>query len=568
MTTSRLLGQRLLAGLHINKDQLQIGLQEQGQHPLGETLVQLGFISEELLVGQLSAQLGIPCADLEQLVESPFIALPEEVVLREQCLPLAQRIDQTHKIFTVALADPQDLIKLDRLRRHLPPGWTLHPQLAGRAALARRIETLFGRTSRLAETLSRLTEQSHGQAIIELADELLADAAYRGASDIHFEPEAQALNIRLRIDGLLQSAHLLRVHLWPALLVRLKLLTGLDISETRQPQDGRMTLTLPGRTLDIRASTLPTLHGENLVLRLLDRNKGIRPLSDLGLDPLRLQQLYDLLANPEGLLLVTGPTGSGKTTTLYAMLQHLQDESIEIMTLEDPVEYALSGIRQTTIDPPRLDFANGVRALMRQDPDILLIGEIRDEETATMALRAAQTGHKVFSTLHAACPFTALSRLQQLHLPLSALRGTLNGILAQRLLRRLCPACRHLRLCSPEEASLLNLPQPLMLAKPVGCFLCRQTGYCGQIPLLEVLTCGPRLHHFLTDPLTSTPAELAREARLAGWQSLAEHGRQRVLAGETSLSELCRTVAPSTLRSLDPWQPAADELCHAIPLTH
>jgi type II secretory ATPase GspE/PulE/Tfp pilus assembly ATPase PilB-like protein len=248
-------------------------------------------------------------------------------------------------------------------------------------------------------------------------------------------------------------------------------------------------------------------------------------------------------------MLVIGPTGSGKTTTLYAMLQHLQNDSLQIMTLEDPVEYALPGIRQTAVDPPRLDFANGIRAMMRQDPDVLLIGEIRDEETAAMALRAAQTGHRVFSTLHASCPFTALPRLQQLQISLQGLRGSLLGILSQRLIRQLCPACSIQKPASASDQALLSVSEPIPLSHPVGCPNCHGTGYRGRLPLLEVLPFPPSLEGLLDDRHRLGHSEIQQMATAAGWESLAAHGRQRVLAGQTSLAELLRTIDPASLQA-------------------
>ena len=555
------LGERLVAQNTITEAQCGLALFEQAQHHgrFGDTLLKLGFVDEAQLITTLGVHLGIETPALHHWLPQAecLDALSPELIRRELCLPISLSHHQGRPHLAIALRHPQDLIKLDRIRQTLPAHWQIQTCLAGSGALALTIERIFGnphpaidRAILAMEAIDGLSHNPyHGNAVIPLADELIAEAVERGASDIHFEPEPHVLRIRLRIDGLLQTTRLLRAHIWSPLLVRLKLLNGLDISDTRHPQDGRMTLALPGRTIDIRTSAMPTLHGENLVMRLLDRNKGIRPLSELGLDPNRMAQLQRLLAIPEGLMLVIGPTGSGKTTTLYAMLQHLQNDSLQIMTLEDPVEYALPGIRQTAIDPPRLDFANGIRAMMRQDPDVLLIGEIRDEETAAMALRAAQTGHRVFSTLHASCPFTALPRLQQLQISLQGLRGSLTGILSQRLIRQLCPACAEQRPASASDQALLGISEPIPLRHPLGCPACHGTGYRGRLPLLEILPFPPALESLLDDRHRLGHFEIQQMATAAGWESLAAHGRQRVLAGQTSLAELLRTIDPANLQA-------------------
>ncbi|MEY4593452.1 MAG: hypothetical protein RIR18_2347 [Pseudomonadota bacterium] len=554
------LGQLLINQDLLSDIELELALLEQGQNPmlLGEVLLKLNFIDETSLTLALGARLEIHTPDLAEIVPSTQALnyLPADFIRSEQCLPIRLTEHNGQCFLQVVLAHPQDLVQLDRIRHALSGGILITPCLGGKKALSLAIERLLGiERTHISKTLLRIEESPEnlyqGHAAITLVDELLAEAIDQGASDIHFEPDLHVLKMRIRLDGLLRTTHILRAHLWPSLLVRLKLMNGMDISDTRHAQDGRMTVERPSRTIDIRASSLPTLYGENLVLRLLDRNKGIRPLSSLGLAPEQFDLLLRLLETPEGLLLVTGPTGSGKTTTLYAMLRHLQRESLHISTLEDPVEYALPGIRQTAIDPPRLDFADGIRAILRQDPDILLVGEIRDEATAAMTLRAAQTGHRVFSTLHASSPFAALPRLQQLKLPLAALRGSLTGILSQRLLRRLCPSCRIPHQLSRTELQQLGLEhhqqQQLQLHKAKGCLACQQTGYQGQLPLIEILPFSPELEILLDDQHRLSHGEIAKVARQLGWQNLAEHGRQRVMAGETSLEELCRTVSLSTL---------------------
>lgn len=539
------LGQRLIEQGLITSDQLHIALQAQRHdaNMLGAILLRMGFIDPRHLSEVLASQLGFPKIDLGEARIDPncLAKIPLALAQSEQCIAVAWQAVPPK--ITLALATPQDLFQTDRIRRQLPPAWEVDWVLADAQQLAQIIEQRYRQQTK---------PSASDDSAINRCHHLLAESLAAGASDIHFEPEAHSLRIRLRIDGQLTTTHLLPKAEWPALLVRLKLMGGMDISESRQAQDGRMTFEHAGKTIDIRLSTLPSLHGENLVLRLLDRNKGIVPLGHLGLDPLQLSLIEQLLKQPEGLILITGPTGSGKTTTLYALLQALQDDSLHIMTLEDPVEYALPGIRQTAIDPPRLDFASGIRAMLRQDPDILLIGEIRDEDTAQMALRAAHTGHRVLSTLHASSPLTALPRLQQLGLSLNALRGSLTGILAQRLVRKLCHECRRPYAASPMECQQLALslkshadPTPMLYA-PHGCPACHQRGYHGRLALLEILPFTDALDPLLDDHAPMAWQPLQSIAEQLGWRSLAAIGQQQVLQGNTCLQELWRVIAPPT----------------------
>jgi type II secretory ATPase GspE/PulE/Tfp pilus assembly ATPase PilB-like protein len=373
---------------------------------------------------------------------------------------------------------------------------------------------------------------------------LLSDAVKRGASDLHFEPEQEFLRIRYRIDGVLRQVRSLHRNYWAALAVRIKVMSGMDIAEMRAPQDGRFSLSLYGRPIDFRVSTLPTTHGENIVLRVLDRQKGIVGLDDLGLHEDALSTLRIMIARPEGILMVTGPTGSGKTTTLYSLLMHLNDEGVNIMTLEDPVEYPMSLIRQTSINEAvKLDFANGIRTMLRQDPDIILVGEVRDEDTAEMAFRAAMTGHQVFTTLHTNSAVGAVSRLRDIGVSPEIMSGNIIGVIAQRLVRTLCPACKEPYAPTKLERQLLGLhvteASPTLYAAR-GCARCDQQGYKGRVALMEVLRIDPEL-----DELIATGApnrELERVAVSKGFTPLATDGVRRVLEGVTTLDEVSRVV--------------------------
>ncbi len=388
------------------------------------------------------------------------------------------------------------------------------------------------------------TDDEYSQPVVRLIDAILTDAVKHGASDIHFEPEANFLRIRYRIDGMLRQIRALHKSYWPAMTVRIKVLSGMNIAEMRAPQDGRIGLTVSGRTIDFRVAAQPTIHGENIVLRVLDRQKGIVPLEGLGLAEDHLHQLKLMISRPEGIILVTGPTGSGKTTTLYSVLNHINSEGIHIMTLEDPVEYPMAMVRQTSVaEAAKLDFANGIRSMMRQDPDVILVGEIRDAETAEMAFRAAMTGHQVYSTLHTNSAIGAVPRLLDIGVLPDIMAGNIIGIVAQRLVRRLCDYCKTPYHAEPHEIRLLGAlgegPHPVLF-RPTGCELCDFQGYRGRLAIMELLRIDAGIDELIAR--RATTHEIRNRALLQGFTTLADDGMQRVLDGTTSLEELARVV--------------------------
>ncbi len=551
------IGQILTAARLIGADQLRIALHEQQQRkrPLGRLLVELGFVSDTALRDALATHYGHPSVDLGDTLADPdaLARVPRALAQRHRLLPL--HYDHASQTLTIAAANADDIVAQDRLRAELGPGIRVELRLAADAELSRAIDRHYGQPAAIDDIVHEIEQRdarselwgrnatSDGQAIVRLVDAMLADAAARGASDLHFEPEAGFLRIRQRIDGTLRQVRALHKSFWPELAVRLKVMAGLDIAESRCPQDGRISITLAGRPIDFRVATQPTLHGENIVLRVLDREKGIVPLNALGLTDGQRAILDRILARPEGLTLVVGPTGSGKTTTLYSILNHLNAEAVNIMTLEDPVEYPLAQLRQTSVgEASRLDFADGVRALLRQDPDILLIGEIRDTDTARMALRAALTGHRVFSTLHANSVAGALQRLIDIGLRTDMLAGSLGGIIAQRLVRRLCPDCRTETTAGQDDCRLLGL-DPASLHRifhPVGCPACDFRGYRGRLTIMELVRIDPALDELIHEGASLGRVRTALRAR--GHVSLADDGIRRVLDGSTSIAELTRVV--------------------------
>lgn len=549
------IGHTLLAAGLIGDDQLRIALHEQTRkhRPLGQLCVELGFITETMLRDALSKRLGRQVVELasgEIVIDPAALALvPETLARRHTALPLS--FDTA--TLTIAMANPQDINAIDALAAHCGTGLQLRPALAIESEIREAIDRHYG--YRLAidnilqelETSSAPTMSETGHPLTRLVDALLVDAVKTAASDIHFEPEAGFLRIRYRVDGILQQVRALHLNHWPAMAVRLKVMAGLNIAETRAPQDGRVSITVVGRPVDFRVSSLPTLHGENIVLRILDYRRGIVPLSKIGFDAARLTAIEHMLAYPEGLTLVTGPTGSGKTTTLYAMLDHLDDETVNIMTLEDPVEYPMARVRQTAVsESAKIGFATGIRALLRQDPDIILVGEIRDAETAEMAIRAAMTGHRVFATLHTNSAIGSIARLLDLGIRPALLADNLRGVIAQRLVRRLCPDCHHLAPATADECQRLGLLDEgsgngLILAHPGACPSCAGRGYRGRLPVFEVLTMNKALDELVAGG--ASPAEIARAAH-ERYLGLSDDGRKKALEGSTSPEELFRVLGP------------------------
>ncbi|HEX8964129.1 MAG TPA: GspE/PulE family protein [Rhodocyclaceae bacterium] len=551
----RLIGQVLLSQGVVSEDQLRIALLEQARsyQLLGRLLVALGFISESILREALSESLGQKAVDLSQaVVDAGAVRMvPRETAEQHRLLPLDYVAGEGR--FTVALSDTSDIVALDKLRMTLPPQTTIEVLLAGEADIARSIDRHYGHELSIDGILQEIeggdldraaAGASYSHPVVRLIDALLTDAVKRDASDIHFEPEANFLRIRYRMDGMLRQIRALHKSYWSAMAVRIKVMSGMNIAETRAPQDGRISLTISGRPVDFRVASQPTLHGENLVLRVLDRHKGIVPLARLGFDEPQLDALKQMIARPEGILLVTGPTGSGKTTTLYSLLSHINSEGINIMTLEDPVEYPMAMLRQTSVgESAKVDFADGIRAIMRQDPDVILVGEIRDAETATMAFRAAMTGHQVFSTLHSNSAVGAIPRLLDIGIRPDIMAGNIIGVVAQRLVRRLCPHCRKPHPADIRERRLLGReddgPAPLIY-RASGCQHCGFQGYRGRLAIMELLQLDAEVDELVARGATAR--EIRHAALAGGFRPLAAEGVRQVLEGATSLAEVARVV--------------------------
>ncbi|MGI9341930.1 MAG: GspE/PulE family protein [Gammaproteobacteria bacterium] len=551
------LGELLVEKGLVNKDQLRVALTEQKNRNerLGAILVRLGLISEALLRDVLAEMLRVESIDLSKVVPDgeAISMLPEELARHYSLLPIT--FNAASKQLTVAMADTFDVVALDQATALLGGEISVTPLLASDAEIQEAIDlyyeqqyTLEGIIQELDAPEATLTELDDAanadvsQPMVRLVDALLSDAVKMRASDIHLEPEEGFLRVRYRIDGVLRQMWTLHLKFWPAMVVRLKVMSNMNIAETRAPQDGHISLIIAGRPIDFRASAQPTIHGENYVLRVLDRQSGIVPLDDLGLSEENLMLLKMLMARPEGVILVTGPTGSGKTTTLYSMLNYRNEESVNIMTLEDPVEYPFPMIRQTSLaDAIKLDFADGIRSLMRQDPDIILVGEIRDEETAEMAFRAAMTGHQVYSTLHTNSALGAVPRLLDIGLRPGILAGNIIGIVAQRLVRRLCSHCKEEYAPSELELKLMSLgDEEVRVFRAVGCDKCQQQGYMGRLAILEILRFNREMDEAIAEGRSL--GELRTVALESNFIPLARDGVRRILAGDTSLDEVARVI--------------------------
>jgi len=551
------LGDRLIQLGLITQDQLRIALMEQKSSgkPLGEALLSLGFTTEEAMRGALADSLGETAISLKGLVANAeaLALIPKPVAKRHMLFPVS--LDKKTNVLVIAGANPNDIVAVDQITALLAGGPRIQWRLASSAEILTAIEQFYGHELSIDGILHELETgtvdmvglmqetEGYSHPVVRLVDSMLADATLRGASDIHFEPEPQFLRIRYRIDGVLRQVRALHMRYWSAMVVRLKVMAGMNIAETRAPQDGRISLSISGRQVDFRSAVQPTIHGENFVLRILDRKRGIVPLDGLGLSDDQFNTMQLMLSRPEGIMLVTGPTGSGKTTTLYSILGHLNKEGVNIMTLEDPVEYPMPVIRQTSIsDSVKMDFAEGIRSMMRQDPDIILVGEVRDHETAEMAFRAAMTGHQVFSTLHTNSAIRSIPRLVDLGIKPEVLAGNVIGIVAQRLLRTLCKACKAPHEPSPIELQLLGLKpdEPHSVYRPVGCPACEHLGYRGRISILELLKFDGALDELITQ--RASLKVMLDYVRQQGFVTMAEDGLRRVKEGHTTVEEVGRVV--------------------------
>jgi len=556
------LGELLLERKLISQEQLAEALAEQKSsgRKLGRALTDIGAISETALHECLADYLEIPYVDLAHMSLDPKVVnlLPENHARRYRALVLKEDAQG----LLVGMADPTDIFSFDELSRLL--GKSLRPALADEAALLKTIDVVYRRTDEIISLAEELDEEMGGgevdlQAlaveegspdapVIKLIQSMFQDAVKVKASDIHIEPDEGCLRIRLRVDGILQEQIIEGRRVAQALVTRLKLMSGLDIGEKRLPQDGRFSIKVEARSIDVRVSTMPIQSGESVVLRLLDQEANLLGFDTLGMPEAILERFKALIERPAGMVLVTGPTGSGKTTTLYSALSHVNTPSSKIITVEDPVEYRLGRINQVQINARiGLDFARVLRTALRQDPDIVLVGEMRDRETVEIGLRAAMTGHLVLSTLHTINAIATVTRLLDMGAQGYLVASALNGILAQRLARRICDGCAQPADLTPQHSIWLsrylttdNVAQA-QFSQGVGCTYCNMTGYRGRVGIFELL----EIDSALADAIRREDvSEFSRTARnKPSFVSLVHAALDYALAGITSVEEVIRIAA-------------------------
>jgi type IV pilus assembly protein PilB len=557
MKKSKKLGEILVEkGLVTHKD-LELALFEQSRtdQPLGRILVDLGIVKESELMAALAQQVGFTVVDLADYTIDPTASglIPEQVARRYHAIPIGYDDGR----LMVAMADPANLFALDDIRTIT--GMDIQPVVATSAD----IEQAIAKFSRLDESVSQMASEAAEQAeeddeakrgaaaveegpIVKMVNLLISQALADRASDIHIEPMERDVRIRYRIDGVLQEVMRSPKNIQAGLISRLKVMADINIAERRIPQDGRVGLTVGGKTIDLRMATLPTVYGEKVVMRILDKTSVLIKLEDMGLLEHSFKPYQSAFVRPYGAILVTGPTGSGKSTTLYATLNILNKPDKNIITVEDPVEYRLPGINQIQVNPRAgLTFASALRSILRADPDIVLIGEIRDRETALIAVEAALTGHLVLSSLHTNNAPSSLPRLIEMGVEPYLVSSAIDCVVAQRLARKLCSKCRQGYKPEPGEMLEAGFGEEAVadlkeLFRPVGCSSCSKTGYRGRLGLYEVMPISEEIERLTVERASSE--EIRRAARADGMVQLREDGLEKARMGVTSIQEVLRVV--------------------------
>ncbi len=546
----------LISGSQLEK---AIIMQRQAGGRLGEILVQLGMIKDDQMVAILSKQLNVPYFSLGTGMLKPAIdqglehLIPQEFAFKNSVLPLSR----TLRSLTVAMFDPLDLILIDNLRKLT--SCEINPVIATRSDIMKAIDDFYGKSAMLRDavnssydsdisitqsqedmgqelSLDKLIARAEEAPVIKLVDLIIRQAINERASDIHIEPFKDRISLRYRIDGKLYEIPPPARHLHLPLVSRVKILAKLDIAEKRLPQDGAILVHIDERPIDIRVSIIPTIYGEKAVLRILDRRETLLDLNTLGFDPKQLELMHKAIYSPYGLVLVTGPTGSGKSTSLHAILSEIKNTAVNIITVEDPVEYKIDGINQVQIKPEvGLTFATALRSFLRQDPDIMFVGEVRDLETAQICIRSALTGHLVLSTLHTNDAPSAISRLMDIGIEPYMLAPSLLIIIAQRLIRKLCLDCKEAY--EPAAAQLKGASiKAELIYRPKGCSKCNNTGYKGRTCIVEVMPVTLQIQDLINQ--RSSFQKIREVARATGMQTLFESGIKKVESGVTSLEEV------------------------------
>ena len=561
MESSKHLGEILMACGKLDAASLERALRIQEsdkQARLDDILVKAGMVSERDVVEALSTHLDVPVASMADYPELPVLEERVAVKFIKQAKVLPLHEDEEHLV--LAMVDPQDEYVLNAFR--LVTHRKIKVRLAVPTELDAAFERLYGSGKSSMdqivgevetrddaegnEDLQQLKELASEAPIIRLVSLIISHALQARASDIHIEPFENRLIVRYRVDGVMHEVESPPRRFSAAVISRIKIMASLDIAERRLPQDGRIKLRIQGKEVDLRVSTVPTMHGESVVMRILDKSGTTLDFAKLGFDPEVLRRFLEVLMRPHGIVLVTGPTGSGKTTTLYTALDRLNNPDLKILTVEDPVEYQMEGINQIQVKPQiGLTFANALRSIVRQDPDVIMIGEIRDLETAQIAVQAALTGHMVLSTLHTNDAASTINRMLDMGMDDYLLTSTVNGILAQRLVRTLCTHCREAHTALPEVVEEMQLRRytqadPVLLYRPVGCDQCGSTGYMGRISIVELLVMSDTIRSMIMRHVTA--GEIRQQAIAEGMQTMYENGLSKTVVGVTTIEEVLRVT--------------------------
>ncbi len=548
------LGQALVNASVITRDQLELGVKEQNRtgKRLGEVLVNLGFCKEEDVAQVVAGQAGVKLLDLgrRRRDESAIRLIDKEFAKSNKLVPVSLKDDT----LLVAMDNTLDVMMIDQLQSRT--GKFIEAVQATESDILSAIERFYeGEVNEddVIEQLSLAAERSGADErqasteespVVKIVDQILIKGARGGATDIHIEPDENTIRTRFRIDGILQQGPSLPKSLQAGVIARLKVMSNMNIAESRLPQDGRIRFHMGRKQVDLRVSTLPTINGENIVLRLLDKSKVILGLEHLGFTPKNMEIFKRSITRPNGIILVTGPTGSGKTTTLYSALSFLNNSERKIVTLEDPVEYEMTLVRQAQINTRAgFTYAAGMRAILRQDPDVILVGEIRDQETAEIAMQAAMTGHLVFSTLHTNDSAGAFPRLIDMGIESFLVSSSVNCVLAQRLIRKICLSCK--KECEPSDDDLRKLGlnekgRKYKFYKGEGCEACSGTGYSGRCAIYEVLTVSPRVEKLVLR--RADGPEIKTAAIEEGMTTLMHDALIKAVGGQTSIEEVLRVT--------------------------
>lgn len=558
------MGDMLLDEHMVTMDQLEqaLAMAKESRRKIGEVLVELGYVTEEGIAQTLSRQLGIDIVNLNGVkIEEDIIKLVNGPILRKHVMIPFEYENGNLNTVRVAMADPMDMMAIDDFC--IVTNLMAEPVIATPRDIMMALDKYYGDTEAMhaAELYAKereLLEQAQqdteaneditNSPIVQLVKTMIEQAARQRASDIHIEALEKVVRVRFRIDGALYEKYTYDIHLLAAIIARIKIIGGMDISEKRKPQDGRITMQVDRKEYDIRVSMLPTVYGEKCVMRLAQKRLLTKNKAELGLSPEELIEFDNMLKHPNGILLVTGPTGSGKSTTLYTALSELNSEEVNIITVEDPVEANIDGVNQVQVNAKaQMTFANALRSILRQDPDIIMIGEIRDAETAEIAVQASITGHLVVSTLHTNSAAGTITRLIDMGVESYLLADCMIGVIAQRLVRRLCPACKIETEATEEEKKILRVSDsgPLKLYKACGCPQCNNTGYIGRIGIYEMMRMSPELKHIISQ--RGSTQEITRVALEQGMSTLRMSASRMVQAGVTSIVELLHTTYENEL---------------------